>query len=83
LVAPPHPPPSRRLFFQREGLAVQLQRICSKRVGLAGQVSGPQREPQLLRLPALDAVQSLQRLGELPVQAGQATAPVLAGQLAG
>jgi len=42
----------------------------------------PQREPQLLRLPALDAVQSLQRLGELPVQAGQATAPVLAGWLA-
>jgi hypothetical protein len=57
------------LFLQRESLAVQ--------------VLGPQHEPQLLRLPALDAVQGLQRLGELPVQAGQAAAAVVAGQLAG
>jgi len=57
------------LFLQRESLAVQ--------------VLGPQHEPQLLRLPARDAVEGLQRLGELPVQAGQAAAPVLAGLRAG
>lgn len=63
-------------------MAIQLHRTHSQRVGLAVQVLGPHRQRQLLYLPVLDAVEGLQRLGELPVQAGQTATAVVLGETA-